>query len=244
MAAWHDVTTNAEGRVIGLELDGNRLAGIISPQMGDLDALEQLSLRMNRLDDIPRELGKVHTLKELNLSWNIGVEGVQLLMGKLRRDVASEFVIEQVKRLVGVQLAKLRRLAKLWRDVASKAVHPLAWLLQGIQVAGLWGYDACEAVSIEFQADHPALRDGGNTLPCGHRLRRPTAIFTPPAILMYHLCASQSRSCCLPCFGIVRSVEQHTQNLAITSPTTCFSLPDCHFSCAPRLPPFLSLIHI
>ena len=124
MAAWHDVTTNAEGRVIGLELDGNRLAGIISPQMGDLDALEQVSLRMNRLDDIPRELGKVHTLKELNLSWNIGVEGVQLLMGKLRRDVASEFVIEQVKRLVGVQLAKLRRLAKLWRDVSFKAVHP------------------------------------------------------------------------------------------------------------------------
>ena len=110
--------------MIGLELDGNRLAGIISPQMGDLDALEQLSLRMNRLDDIPRELGKVHTLKELNLSWNIGVEGVQLLMGKLRRDVASEFVVEQVKRLEGVQLAKLRRLAKLWRDVAFKAVHP------------------------------------------------------------------------------------------------------------------------
>ena len=124
MAAWHDVTTNAEGRVIGLELDGNRLAGIISPQMGDLDALEQLSLRMNRLDDIPRELGKAHTLKELNLSWNIGVEGVQLLMGKLRRDVASEFVIEQVKRLEGIQLAKLRRLAKLWRDIAFKAVHP------------------------------------------------------------------------------------------------------------------------
>ena len=96
-----------------------------TPQLGDLDALEQLSLRMNRLDgDIPRELGKVHTLKEVNLSWNIGVEGVQLLMGKLRRDVASEFVIEQVKRLEGVQLAKLRRLAKLWRDVAFKAVHP------------------------------------------------------------------------------------------------------------------------
>ena len=125
MAAWHDVTTNAEGRAIGLELDGNRLAGIISPQMGDLDALEQLSLRMNRLDgDIPRELGKMHTLEEVNLSWNIGVEGVQLLMGKRRRDVASEFVIEQVKRLEGVQLAKLRRLAKLWRDVAFKAVHP------------------------------------------------------------------------------------------------------------------------
>ena len=63
MAAWHGVATNAEGRVIGLELDGNRLAGIIPPQLSDLDALEQLSLRMNRLDgDIPRELGKVHTL--------------------------------------------------------------------------------------------------------------------------------------------------------------------------------------
>ena len=66
----------------------------------------------------------MHTLKELNLSWNIGVGGVQLLMGKLRRDVASEFVVEQVKRLEGVQLAKLRRLAKLWRDVSFKAVHP------------------------------------------------------------------------------------------------------------------------
>ena len=54
MVAWQGVTTNAEGRVIGLELDGNRLAGIIPPQLSDLDALEQLSLRMNRLDgDIP-----------------------------------------------------------------------------------------------------------------------------------------------------------------------------------------------
>jgi len=59
MAAWHGVTTNAEGRVIGLELDGNRLARIIPPQLGDLDVLKQLSLRMNRLEgDIPPELGK------------------------------------------------------------------------------------------------------------------------------------------------------------------------------------------
>ena len=125
MAAWHGVATNAEGRVIGLELDGNRVAGITPPPLSDLDALEQLSLRMNRLDgDIPRELGEVHTLKGVNLSWNIGVEGVQLLVGMLRRDVAREFVIEQVKRLEGVQLAKLRRLAKLLRDVSFKAVHP------------------------------------------------------------------------------------------------------------------------
>ena len=59
MAAWHGVTTNAEGRVIGLELDGNRLARIIPPQLGDLDVLKQLSLRMTRLEgDIPPELGK------------------------------------------------------------------------------------------------------------------------------------------------------------------------------------------
>ena len=57
---------------------------------------------------------------------------------------------------------------------------------------------------------------------------------------MYLLCACQSRSCCLPCFGIVRSVEKGTQNLAITTPTTCSFLPDCHFSCTQQLPPFRS----
>ena len=77
-------------------------------------------------------------------------------------------------------------------------------------------------------------------MPCGHRLRRPTAIFSLPAILMYHLCASQSRSCSLPCFGIVRSVEKGTQNLAITTDGTCFFLPDCHFSGTQQLPPFRS----
>ena len=60
MAAWHGVATNVEGRVIGLELDGNRVAGITPPQLSDLDALEQLSLRMKRLEgDILRELAKL-----------------------------------------------------------------------------------------------------------------------------------------------------------------------------------------
>ena len=74
MAAWHGVATNVEGRVIGLELDGNRLAGIIPPQLGDLDVLKQPSQRMNRLEgDIspelgkPPELGKLDALKTLNL---------------------------------------------------------------------------------------------------------------------------------------------------------------------------------
>ena len=74
MAAWQGVTTNEEGRLIGLELDRNRLAGIIPPQLGDLDALKQPSQRMNRLEgDIspelgkPPELGKLDALKTLNL---------------------------------------------------------------------------------------------------------------------------------------------------------------------------------
>lgn len=68
---WHGVTTDDEGRVTGLRLAGNNLAGPIPPALGDLDALQRLDLYDNSLTgEIPAELGKLADLEALNLSGN------------------------------------------------------------------------------------------------------------------------------------------------------------------------------
>ena len=46
---WYGVTNDADGRVIGLYLGGNQLAGSIPPQLGNLSNLEALFLRNNQL---------------------------------------------------------------------------------------------------------------------------------------------------------------------------------------------------
>lgn len=69
---WHGVTVNGEtGRVIGLNLAGNGLAGAIPAPLGDLDRLRELDLSRNSLvGDVPASLTKLHKLELLNLSMN------------------------------------------------------------------------------------------------------------------------------------------------------------------------------
>ena len=55
---WSGITTNANGRVTDLYLDGNQLTGEIPAELGDLSNLEVLSLGGNQLTgSIPAELG-------------------------------------------------------------------------------------------------------------------------------------------------------------------------------------------
>ena len=68
---WSGVTTNAEGRVIELDLDGNQLSGEIPPELGNLANLERLFLDGNQLSgEIPPELGNLANLERLFLSGN------------------------------------------------------------------------------------------------------------------------------------------------------------------------------
>ena len=68
---WHGVEVDAQGRVVGLELGYNGLAGPIPPELGGLSNLERLSLFSSDLSGaIPPELGGLSSLRTLFLFGN------------------------------------------------------------------------------------------------------------------------------------------------------------------------------
>lgn len=68
---WHGVEVNSDGRVTGLDLDFNGLAGALPPELGDLDQLTRLVLSRNELTGaIPPELGRLSRLSTLHLGGN------------------------------------------------------------------------------------------------------------------------------------------------------------------------------
>ena len=67
LSGWYGVTTNSDGRVTALILNGNKLAGRLPAEIGDLDQLGTLWLQNNELTGaIPRQLGDLD-LESLSL---------------------------------------------------------------------------------------------------------------------------------------------------------------------------------
>ncbi|CAN0053544.1 unnamed protein product [Pylaiella littoralis] len=68
LGSWHGVTTNADGRVVKLELKFLNLTGPLPRELGQLGAIEVLDLSDNSLSGtIPPELGELRALKVLML---------------------------------------------------------------------------------------------------------------------------------------------------------------------------------
>ncbi len=68
---WHGVKVDAQGRVVGLNLNFNALSGAIPPELGSLVNLVGLVLRADRLTGpIPPELGNLANLQSLYLNGN------------------------------------------------------------------------------------------------------------------------------------------------------------------------------
>ena len=71
LGEWHGVSTDADGRVAELDLDGKQLSGPIPSELGNLDNLEWLILDSNQLSgSIPSELGNLDNLRALSLGNN------------------------------------------------------------------------------------------------------------------------------------------------------------------------------
>lgn len=83
LSRWHEVSTDANGNVVGLTLFGNNLRGSIPPELGNLTNLRSLVLDTNELSGpIPKELGKLTNLTQLRLYNNN-------LTGEIPSEVAS-----------------------------------------------------------------------------------------------------------------------------------------------------------
>ena len=71
LGEWHGVTTDAAGRVTGLDLDFNGLTGPLPEALANLSNLESLHLAGNALTGpIPAGLGSLHKLESLGLAFN------------------------------------------------------------------------------------------------------------------------------------------------------------------------------
>ena len=71
LGQWHGVTTDVEGRVIWLDLQGNSLSGAIPPELGNLTHLSYLALNGNELSEtIPPELGNLARLVDMYIHHN------------------------------------------------------------------------------------------------------------------------------------------------------------------------------
>lgn len=108
---WYGVVVNANGGVIGLHLDGNRLRGRIPPELGNLSDLELLNLSTNRLvGAIPVELGRLTNLTSLFFDRNDLTGEIPPVLGNLTR---LEILHLQFNNLTGAIPAELSSLARL-----------------------------------------------------------------------------------------------------------------------------------
>ncbi len=81
---WHDVTTDADGRVIALDLGDNRLSGELPLALTNLAKLSTLLLSDNRLHGpIPAELSSLANLTRLELDDNNLTGRIPSSLGKL-----------------------------------------------------------------------------------------------------------------------------------------------------------------
>lgn len=70
LSTWQGVTLNGEGRVLGLELSGNNLAGDVPTDLANLDALEKLYIdnNTNLSGDLISLMEQLPQLQEINVS--------------------------------------------------------------------------------------------------------------------------------------------------------------------------------
>ncbi len=104
-----------DGAVFGLNFDGNRLAGSIPPQLGDLSSLMYLVLQGNWLSGtIPVELGNLDGLTTLELNDNQLSGPIPPELGKLVNLVALNLHNNRLSGTIPIELGNLTNVRDLY----------------------------------------------------------------------------------------------------------------------------------
>ncbi len=142
LGEWHGVTTNAEGRVTGLDLVNNRisgripyeianlsalktlrlghssrLAGTIPPELGELSNLEFLFLHASSLEGtIPAELGALTNLRNLRMSRSRLEGPIPAELGRLHNLESLNLAQNQLSEAIPGEFGGLAKLVQLHLD--------------------------------------------------------------------------------------------------------------------------------
>ena len=126
LGEWYGVDTDASGRVARLNLNGNvdrgvshivshGLTGRMPPELGNLTALQELSLRFNGLfGAIPGELGNLTGLEHLYLDYNDLTGAIPRELGKLTKLVDLYLGQNELSGPIPVEFAELQRLRNVF----------------------------------------------------------------------------------------------------------------------------------
>ncbi|KAF7846855.1 hypothetical protein BT93_L3662 [Corymbia citriodora subsp. variegata] len=112
---WTGVTCGLRHqRVTALNLDGQDLAGVMSPYIGNLSFLQYLNLANNSLHGfIPPEIGRLFRLKNLILSHNTLGGGIPRNLSQCLSLVTIDLDYNQIHDLIPSELGSLPKLQKL-----------------------------------------------------------------------------------------------------------------------------------
>ncbi|MDE2718133.1 MAG: hypothetical protein OXI33_14130 [Chloroflexota bacterium] len=115
---WYGVINDASGRVTGLLLESNGLAGEIPAELGSLSNLKRLELGNNQLTgEIPRELGNLSDLESLRLGGSPATGGlsggIPKELGSLSKLVVLNLRFNQLTGEIPAELGNLTSLETL-----------------------------------------------------------------------------------------------------------------------------------
>ena len=156
---WHGVTTDENGRVTELRLDGrnregNNLEGTIPVELGNLDRLETLQFTWNKLNGaIPPELGRLSNLGTLALVANDLSGTIPDELGKLTK--LRSMVFSGNPRLRGplpLTFKNLTSLGTLAIDRTGICVPPNPALQAWLSTFDAYGVTAASCADLEIEA--------------------------------------------------------------------------------------------
>ena len=111
---WYGITTNVDGEVVNLVLQGNNLQGQIPPELEQLHNLKVLNLESNRMTGpIPPELGQLRNLEELRISANRLTRPIPPELGQLQNLVVLELSYNGLFGPIPSELGQLHNLENL-----------------------------------------------------------------------------------------------------------------------------------